>query len=219
MGFGIMMQGGRIMNLSEKLLKLRKQSGLSQQELADQLNVSRQSVSKWELNESVPDISNILALSEIYHVSTDYLLKDSIENDTKENRIDLMIVISTCIVFIGLLSAYMLWKHYQNSICLLVGMLIQIIGIIVFEIFALPTHQQKYQRKFFSINIWLLCFIPIFYMSEYTITYQLIYNKLHQLIDGSMSSILLFYLPTFLSLLLSFIIFVLIRKYIFKNDK
>ena len=165
MGFGIMMQGGRVMNLSEKLLKLRKQSGLSQQELADQLNVSRQSVSKWELNESVPDISNILALSEIYHVSTDYLLKDSIENDTKENRIDLMIVISTCIVFIGLLSAYMLWKHYQNSICLLVGMLIQIIGIIIFEIFALPTHQQKYQRKFFSINIWLLCFIPIFYMN------------------------------------------------------
>ena len=49
MGFGIMMQGGRVMNLSEKLLKLRKQSGLSQQELADQLNVSRQSVSKWEL--------------------------------------------------------------------------------------------------------------------------------------------------------------------------
>lgn len=177
MGFGIMMQGGRIMNLSEKLLKLRKQSGLSQQELADQLNVSRQSVSKWELNESVPDISNILALSEIYHVSTDYLLKDSIENDTKENRIDLMIVISTCIVFTGLLSAYMLWKHYQNSICLLVGMLIQIIGIIVFEIFALPTHQQKYQRKFFSINIWLLCFIPIFYMSEYTMTYQLIYKQ------------------------------------------
>ena len=211
MGFGIMMQGGRVMNLSEKLLKLRKQSGLSQQELADQLNVSRQSISKWELNESVPDISNILALSEIYHVSTDYLLKDSIENDTKGNRIDLMIVISTCIVFIGLLSAYMLWKHYQNSICLLVGMLIQIIGIIVFEIFALPTHQQKYQRKFFSINIWLLCFIPIFYMSEYTMTYQLI--------DGSMSSVLLFYLPTFLSLLMSFIIFILIRKYIFKNDK
>ena len=60
MGFGIMMQGGRVMNLSEKLLKLRKQSGLSQQELADQLNVSRQSVSKWELNESVPDISNII---------------------------------------------------------------------------------------------------------------------------------------------------------------
>ena len=82
MGFGIMMQGGRVMNLSEKLLKLRKQSGLSQQELADQLNVSRQSVSKWELNESVPDISNILALSEIYHVSTDYLLGFQVSNRT-----------------------------------------------------------------------------------------------------------------------------------------
>lgn len=207
------------MNLSEKLLKLRKENGLSQQQLADQLNVSRQSISKWELNESVPDISNILTLSEIYHVSTDYLLKDSIESDSNENRVDLMIVISSCVVFIGLLSAYMLWKYYQNSICLLVGMLIQIIGIIFFEIYALPTHKAKYQKTFFSINIWLLSFIPIFYMSQYTITYQLIYSEIHQLIGGSMGSILLFYLPTLLSLLFSFIVFVLIRKYIFKDDK
>ena len=47
------------MKLNEKLLQLRKERGLSQQQLAEQLDVSRQSVSKWELNESIPDIQNI----------------------------------------------------------------------------------------------------------------------------------------------------------------
>ena len=50
------------MKLNEKLLQLRKERGLSQQQLAEQLDVSRQSVSKWELNESIPDIQNIVAL-------------------------------------------------------------------------------------------------------------------------------------------------------------
>ena len=65
------------MKLNEKLLQLRKERGLSQQQLAEQLDVSRQSVSKWELNESIPDIQNIVAMSELFHVSTDYLLKDA----------------------------------------------------------------------------------------------------------------------------------------------
>ena len=51
------------MKLNEKLLQLRKERGLSQQQLAEQLDVSRQSVSKWELNESIPDIQNIVAMS------------------------------------------------------------------------------------------------------------------------------------------------------------
>lgn len=206
------------MNLSEKLLKLRKQKGLSQQELADQLNVSRQSVSKWETNESVPDISNILALSEIYHVSTDYLLKDSIENHSNENNLDLIIVISSCIVFIGLLSAYMLWKYYQNSICLLVGMLIQIIGIIIFEIFAIPTHQEIYQKKFLSVNIWLLTLIPIRYFVEYTVTFQFVYSRLNYLFTSYELSILTPYIPIILAIFASTILYLFI-KYLAFNHK
>ncbi len=67
------------MILSEKILTLRKQLGWSQEELAEKLDVSRQSVSKWEVGAAIPDLDKILALSELFGVSTDYLLKDSME--------------------------------------------------------------------------------------------------------------------------------------------
>lgn len=67
------------MILAEKIMSLRKQSGWSQEELAEKLDVSRQSVSKWESATSIPDIEKILKMSELFDVSTDYLLKDSKE--------------------------------------------------------------------------------------------------------------------------------------------
>ena len=67
------------MILSEKIMQLRKQNGWSQEELAEKLNVSRQSVSKWESATSIPDLGKIIKLSELFGVSTDYLLKDEIE--------------------------------------------------------------------------------------------------------------------------------------------
>ena len=64
------------MIFADKLIALRKKAGWSQEELAQQLNVSRQSVSKWEGAQSVPDIDKILQLSRLFGVTTDYLLKD-----------------------------------------------------------------------------------------------------------------------------------------------
>ena len=61
------------MNLAEKIMTLRKKRGWSQEELAMQLNISRQSVSKWESGASIPDLDKILKLSEIFDVTTDYL--------------------------------------------------------------------------------------------------------------------------------------------------
>ena len=67
------------MIFADKLIDLRKKNGWSQEELAEKLNVSRQSVSKWEGAQSVPDMSRIIQLSELFGVSTDYLLKDNLE--------------------------------------------------------------------------------------------------------------------------------------------
>jgi len=67
------------MILADKIIELRKKSGWSQEELAEKLDVSRQSVSKWESAQSVPDMARILRLSEIFGVSTDYLLKDDLD--------------------------------------------------------------------------------------------------------------------------------------------
>ena len=67
------------MILADKIIDLRKKAGWSQEELADKLGVSRQSVSKWEGAQSIPDMNKILQLSSLFGVSTDYLLKDSME--------------------------------------------------------------------------------------------------------------------------------------------
>ena len=74
------------MIFADKLIDLRKKNGWSQEELAEMLNVTRQSVSKWESAQSIPDLSKIVKMSEIFSVSTDYLLKDKIEEkQTAEN--------------------------------------------------------------------------------------------------------------------------------------
>lgn len=69
------------MILADKIISLRKKSGWSQEELAQQLGVTRQSVSKWEGAQSVPDMDKILQMSRLFGVSTDFLLKDEIEAD------------------------------------------------------------------------------------------------------------------------------------------
>lgn len=63
------------MEFGEKLQKLRKDKSMSQEQLAECLNVSRQAVSRWEKNVVLPDVCNVIAISELFDVSTDYLLK------------------------------------------------------------------------------------------------------------------------------------------------
>ena len=67
------------MILAEKITLLRKKAGWSQEDLAEQLGVSRQSISKWESAQSVPDLKRILDIADCFGVSTDVLLKDDIE--------------------------------------------------------------------------------------------------------------------------------------------
>lgn len=76
------------MIFSDKLIRLRKKEGWSQEELAEKLNVSRQSVSKWESAASVPELDKILTLSRLFGVSTDYLLKDDLEDIEYSNESD-----------------------------------------------------------------------------------------------------------------------------------
>ncbi|WP_027622947.1 helix-turn-helix domain-containing protein [Clostridium lundense] len=77
------------MEISERLQQLRKLANYSQEQLADTLGVSRQAISKWESGQSNPDINNVIKLSGIYNVSTDYILigkepnSESIENKTE----------------------------------------------------------------------------------------------------------------------------------------
>lgn len=63
------------MNIAERIQYLRKQKGYSQEELADQMGVSRQAVSKWESGQSMPDLEKIIVMSNLFEVTTDYILK------------------------------------------------------------------------------------------------------------------------------------------------
>lgn len=64
------------MNLGEKLFKLRKEKGISQENLAEQIGTTRQAISKWENNQGFPEVEKLLQLSNVFEVSVDYLLKD-----------------------------------------------------------------------------------------------------------------------------------------------
>ena len=70
------------MKLSEKIVNLRKARNMSQEELAEQLGVSRQAVSRWEVGSALPDASNILQLSKLFGVSADYLLNDDYKGES-----------------------------------------------------------------------------------------------------------------------------------------
>lgn len=74
------------MNLGEKIFKLRKERGLSQEILADKLGTTRQAISKWENNQGFPDTERLLMLSNIFQVSIDYILKDSDETQLSDNN-------------------------------------------------------------------------------------------------------------------------------------
>lgn len=69
------------MILADKIIRLRKKNGWSQEELAENMNVSRQAVSKWEAAQTTPDLEKILQLSNMFGVTTDYLLKDELEDE------------------------------------------------------------------------------------------------------------------------------------------
>ena len=69
------------MTIGEKILNLRIEKGLTQETLAEMLEVSRQSVSKWELGQAVPDVEKIVRMSELFHVSTDAILLRSTEEE------------------------------------------------------------------------------------------------------------------------------------------
>ena len=70
------------MTLGEKIYTLRTEHSLSQEAFGDSLGVSRQSVSKWETGQSVPEIEKIVAISNLFGVTTDYLLREDLERET-----------------------------------------------------------------------------------------------------------------------------------------
>ena len=77
-------RGDDIMTLGQKLKEIRKRFGLSQEQLAEIMNVSRQAITKWESDLGLPDVSNLQELSKVFGITVDYLLNDVSVMEEKE---------------------------------------------------------------------------------------------------------------------------------------
>lgn len=168
------------MKLGEKLQQLRKKSGLSQEQLAARLTVSRQAVSKWELDETAPDTENVIQLSRLFGVSCDYLLRDEVEEPggisdapapaapgethlTQQGWTRSATILSLTICAMGLLLAIDGGLYSTSAVPTIIAVAIQLGGILIFEL-AVPHmggHKAMARMEFYAIACWLVLFIPL----------------------------------------------------------
>lgn len=162
------------MTLGEKLQQMRKQAGVSQEELAGRMGVSRQAVSKWELDETMPETENVVQLSRLFGVSCDYLLRDEVDEAgvplpaPGETHLDRQgwahnaLALSLAVCAVGLLLALGGWLSQRASGPLVIGLIIQVGGVLLFEL-AVPRMgegRKAARLGFYMIANWLVLPIP-----------------------------------------------------------
>lgn len=128
------------MKFNEKLIKLRKENKLTQDKLAEKINISTQSISKWENGHGYPDIENLMKISDLYNLSLDELLKDDkklekkIIKDSKSNKYHLISVLYMLAILIYIGYFYFKFKIFM-------------IGFTIATIFMLGIELYFYFRK------------------------------------------------------------------------
>lgn len=195
------------MTLGEKLQVLRKSKGMSQEQFAAQITVSRQAISKWELGESKPDIENIIQISNIFAVTTDYLLKDDEQsngngkNTSQSNKITAQILLIASVAFlaIGLLSAFGGWYADQSTESIWGGMIIQVVGVVAYCIGRVFL-QSKAPLIVILMNLAFGIFMPISMVS------CALYGKVISPYPSDIYSAALFIVVYIIAMFISFII-------------
>ena len=162
------------MNLSDRIQYLRKARGISQEGLADQLGVSRQAVSKWESEQSMPDLDKIISMSDYFAVTTDYLLKGiepvvqkEEEQSIKHRRIASNICYQLSLGFIGLgiILSIILADFLKISILLTPVLIVQGVGLLVWGTGRnLSEIRPSFQVKL-ALILFLL-FVPLGFLSN-----------------------------------------------------
>lgn len=121
-------------SLGEKIRDYRKKAGLSQEQLAEELNVSRQAITKWETNKGVPDISNLIAISDEFGVTLDELIKEDavvkkkIISDSSSKKWHILVII-----YLIAIVAYIAFFAICHRI-LMIGFLIATLFMLFFEL-------------------------------------------------------------------------------------
>lgn len=159
------------MTIGEKILTLRKRQGLSQEQLADVLDVSRQAVSKWESGQSVPELDKLPRLARQFAVSIDYLVDDAQTEPSSQkkaygSRADAGFwrAFSLGLLAIGLAVAVFGWMAAQTLAPVCVGLGLQILGVVFYEGFAIavadPHAMPAMRRAYYRVAVWLLAPVP-----------------------------------------------------------
>lgn len=165
------------MDIGERIFQLRNENNLSQEQMAERLDISRQAISKWESGQSTPELDKIIQLSELFGITTDYLLKGK---ETQNNNLTAIekkhireksvipyAVLSTGVNLIGMVLMLTLGEVIQMTEVAAIGLVIQIIGVIIFEIavyFQKSNSRYKYvlaHIRYYALNNWFLLFIPV----------------------------------------------------------
>ena len=162
------------MNLSDRIQYLRKARGISQEGLAEKLGVSRQAVSKWESEQSMPDLDKIISMSDYFEVTTDYLLKGiepvvqkEEEQSIKHRRIASNICYQLSLGFIGLgiILSIILADFLKISILLTPVLIVQGVGLLVWG----TGRNLSEVRPSFQVKLALilfLLFVPLGFLSN-----------------------------------------------------
>ena len=158
-------KGVSSMNMADRIQYLRKAKGISQEELSDKIGVSRQAVSKWESEQSVPDLDRIINMSEFFGVTTDYILKGIepvVSDKTKSNEFTskILYVASTAFISIGLLCAFAGWYTDQTMDSFWGSMIIQVVGVAGYFIGRILS-KAKSLFVVDWLNIIIVLFIPV----------------------------------------------------------
>ena len=153
------------MNIADRIQNLRKAKGISQEDLADKVGVSRQAVSKWESEQSVPDLDKIIIMSEYFDVTTDYILKGiepAVNNQGTHGVLTskILYIASSAFLAIGLFCAFGAWYDEQTAASIWGSMIIQAVGAAGYFIGRLLSG-VKASFAINWINILLAAFMPI----------------------------------------------------------
>lgn len=149
------------MNVADRIYELRKERGYSQQELANMLGVTRQAVSKWESEQSLPDVDKITELCTIFDVSADYILNGeepySKKYDIKRILFWFGTFFNMVALAIMLFDMFLTWEmepHFMDTNNIIVKVVIVILMIGGTTLFVLSEKKIKYKtiRKFLLIN-------------------------------------------------------------------
>ena len=156
------------MKLSDKIVGLRKSNGMSQEDLAEKLDVSRQAISRWESGAAMPDANNILQLSKLFDVTTDYLLNDDYQSDNdlpkiKEVQNDNL---GQIMIYLVTLEVMILLMQFMTMFIFL-SFLPFVAAIGGFEyayqkkVSSATEKTKNFRRKFYKISAWLGLYFPI----------------------------------------------------------